>query len=239
VGSNLHQTSIGLVPLVKEQLLCYCVGMARPRVHDPDVVLDAAESLAVGSGPGAVTIRAVATAAGVSNGAIYHTFESRAVLLGRTWLRAAGRFLAVQTDLVDAALTDANRVAAVVAAADALVVFAERFPQSARLLMVVSRDQLIGADGSDSAHGVTAELTAVDRALVESMIRLSLSLWDRRDAAAVDVITTCVVDLPTAVLLTRNRIDNPTAREQLREAVRAVLEVGPPPLPERHDRSRS
>jgi hypothetical protein len=45
----------------------------------------------------------------------------------------------------------------------------------------------------------------------------------------VDVITTCIVDLPTAILLRRNRIHDPDARERLRAAVRAVLAIGPPP----------
>jgi hypothetical protein len=61
------------------------------------------------------------------------------------------------------------------------------------------------------------------------MIRLARALWDRKDAAAVDVITTCIVDLPTAILLQRNRIHDPGARKRLRAAVRAVLAVGPPP----------
>jgi AcrR family transcriptional regulator len=61
--------------------------MARPRVHDPDRVLDAAESLVVACGPAAVTIRAISAAVGVSNGAVYHTFGSRMGLLARAWLR--------------------------------------------------------------------------------------------------------------------------------------------------------
>ena len=63
--------------------------MPRPRVHDRDAVLDATESLAVAAGPSGVTTRAVATAAGVSNGAIYHSFSSRGDLVAQTWLRAA------------------------------------------------------------------------------------------------------------------------------------------------------
>src|SRR5450755_3701002 len=109
--------------------------MPRPRTYDPDIVLDAAESLAVRAGPAAVTIRAVEAAAGVSNGAIYHTFGSRAGLVGRTWLRAARRFLAVQTELVDATLdgdSGGDAVAAVVAAANAPAAFARKFPQSAQ-----------------------------------------------------------------------------------------------------------
>jgi hypothetical protein len=57
---------------------------------------------------------------------------------------------------------------------------------------------------------------------------LSLHLWDRKDRYAVDVITICIVDLPTSILLRRDRLNNPTARAHLRAAVRAVLEIGPP-----------
>jgi hypothetical protein len=53
-------------------------------------------------------------------------------------------------------------------------------------------------------------------------------LWDRKDAAAVDAITLCIVDLPTAILLSRNRISDSWARNSLTSAVRAVLAGGPP-----------
>jgi AcrR family transcriptional regulator len=201
--------------------------MPRPRTHDPDTVLDAAESLAVGSGPAAVTTRAVAAATGVSNGAIYHTFGSRAELLGRTWLRAAHRFLDLQTALVTAALDrHDDDVEAVVAAAEAPAVFAERHPDSSRLLLAVRREELLG-EVPDSA---AADLAATDAVLVELLVRLSRRLWQRGDRHAVDVMTLCLVDLPTAVLLRRDRLADPRAREYLRSAVRAVLAVGPPPV---------
>ncbi|MEV0296399.1 helix-turn-helix domain-containing protein [Nocardia sp. NPDC050710] len=209
--------------------------MPRPRTHDPDTALDAAESLAVRSGPAAVTIRAVAAATGISNGALYHTFGSRAELLGRAWLRAAQRFHAVQTELVDAhtgtsADDDPAAVDAVVAAAEAPVVFTERYPDSSRLLLTVSREQLLG---EELAAEVAAELQEADRALVQLMVRLARRLWGRGDRRAVDVLTTCLVDLPTAILLRRDRLADPLAREHLRAAVRAVLDVGPPDRPTR------
>ncbi|MCV7198171.1 TetR/AcrR family transcriptional regulator [Mycobacterium angelicum] len=195
--------------------------MPRPRVYDIDRVLDAVESLAVSSGPAAVTIRAISAAAGLSNGALYHTFRSRAGLIGRAWLRAGRRFLDVQTSLVDRATgTDA-----VVAAADAPAVFAERYPDSSLLLLTVQREQLLQPDLPGE---VAAELTDLDAALVKLMIRLTKHVWNRKDAAAVDTITTCIVDLPTAILLRRNRLGSTTAREQLRAAVTAVLDIGPP-----------
>ncbi|MEU1426308.1 helix-turn-helix domain-containing protein [Nocardia sp. NPDC005746] len=197
--------------------------MPRPRTHDPDRVLDAAEALAVRSGPAAVTIRAVATATGVSNGALYHTFGSRAELLGRTWIRAAHRFLALQADLVAAA---GDGIDAVIAAAEAPAEFAARHPMSTQLFFTVRRDDLLGDDLPDT---VRTELAATQKTLVELMKTLAHRLWRRRDAHAVDTLTICLVDLPTAILLDRDRLDNPVARQQLRAAVRAVLDIGPAP----------
>src|ERR1700676_2952413 len=76
--------------------------MPRPQVYDRDAMLDAAEELAVKGGVNAVTIRAVSDRAGISNGAIYHAFGSRGGLVGRAWVRAARRFLALQQQAVDA-----------------------------------------------------------------------------------------------------------------------------------------
>ncbi|MBL1076982.1 TetR/AcrR family transcriptional regulator [Nocardia sp. 2] len=198
--------------------------MPRPRTHDPDTVLDAAESLAVASGAAAVTIRAVAAATGMSNGALYHTFGSRAELLGRTWIRAAQRFLDVQAELVADCGGDATH--AVIAAAEAPVVFARRFPASTTLMFVARRNELLGGELPDT---VTAELAVTDRRLIGMLKQLALNLWGRKDSRAVDTITTCVVDLPTAILLDRDRLADPTAHAHLRAAVRAVLEIGPPP----------
>jgi AcrR family transcriptional regulator len=205
-------------------MLCYYGPVPRPRVYDQDQILDAVERLAVQSGPAAVTIRAIGDAIGVSNGAVYHTFGSRAGLVGRAWLRAGHRFLAAQTELIDASEGDA--VAAVVAAAEAPAVFAEQHPHSSQLLLTVRRDELLGVE---TPPELAAQLQDLDRLLVATMIRLARAVWDRRDAAAVDVITTCIVDLPTAILLQRNRIHDHGARRRLQAAVRAVLAVGAPP----------
>ncbi|BBX21499.1 TetR family transcriptional regulator [Mycolicibacter terrae] len=195
--------------------------MPRPRVHDPDRVLDAVESLAARSGPAAVTIRAVGEATGASNGAVYHGFGSRAGLVATAWLRAARRFLALQSELVSAA---AEPIDAVIAAADAPVAFAERHPDASRLLQAIRHDALLDEDLPDE---VAAQLRGVEAELVALLIRLAAALWDRRDGPAVDTITACVVDLPTAIVLSRNRLGSSNARAQLHAAVRAVLAVGP------------
>lgn len=201
--------------------------MPRPRVHDPDAVLNALENLVAQSGPTAVTIRAISAAVGVSNGAVYHTFTSRGGLMGQAWLRAGQRFLAVQTSLVDEALASGgpdSPTEAVVAAADAAVVFTEQYPGSSTLVLRVRREEVLADDVPDV---VANDLRQLDKLLVALMVRLAIAVWDRKDAAAVDAITSCVVDLPTALLLRRGRLGSATAREQLHAAVRAVLAVGP------------
>lgn len=209
--------------------------MPRPRLHDPDAVLDAVEDLVARSGPAAVTIRAIGAAVNVSNGAVYHTFTSRGGLMSQAWLRAGRRFLAVQMALVDKAVADTDLggpVGAVVAAADAPVVFTEQYPGSATLLLRVRREEVLADDVPDD---VADELRRLDKLLVALMVRLATAVWDRKDAGAVDAITSCVVDLPTALLLRRDRLGSATSRAHLHAAVRAVLEVGPPPLRQRHD----
>ncbi|MCV7383605.1 TetR/AcrR family transcriptional regulator [Mycolicibacter longobardus] len=203
--------------------------MPRPRVYDPDRVLDAVESLAAGAGPAAVTIRAVGEATGASNGAVYHGFGSRAGLMAAAWLRAARRFLAVQGALVDTASGPDEAVEAVVAAADAPVTFAEDHPEAAKLLLAIPRDELLD---TDLPPDLAEQLRRVDAELVGLLVRLAEALWQRRDTAAVDTITTCIVDLPTAIVLNRNRLGSARAHAHLHAAVRAVLAVGPTPRKE-------
>lgn len=202
--------------------------MPRPRIHDPDAVLDAAEALAVAAGPAAVTVRAISSTVGVSNGALYHTFGSRAGLLARAWIRAGRRFLLAQNALVNAALATPGPgagIEAVAAAADAPATFAEQYPDSCRLLLTTAREALLEPDLPDE---IASEIADLEAQLIQLMIRLARGVWDRTDAAAVDTITICIVDLPTAILLRRDRLHSTTARRQLRAAVRAVLQIEPP-----------
>jgi AcrR family transcriptional regulator len=192
--------------------------MPRPQVYDRDAMLDAAEELAVEGGVTAVTIRAVAERAGISNGAIYHAFGSRGGLVGRAWVRAARRFLTLQKQAVDA---EDEPVRAVMAAADAPAVFSERYPSSARLILGIPREELIGEAPTD----VQAELGALDIDLRDLLIRLSIAMWDRKDAASVAVIEDCVVGLPTGLMLRRPMPPTADTRRRLAAAVQALLSV--------------
>jgi AcrR family transcriptional regulator len=190
--------------------------MPRPQVYDRDAMLDAAEELAVKGGVNAVTIRAVSDRAGISNGAIYHAFGSRGGLVGRAWVRAARRFLALQQQAVDA---EDDPIRAVVAAADAPAVFSEQYRSSAQLVLGTSREELIG----EAPAEVQAELRALDTDLRDLLIRLSIAMWDRKDAASVAVIEDCVVGLPTGLMLQRPMPPTADTRLRLAAAVQAIL----------------
>ena len=193
--------------------------MPRPQVYDRDAMLDAAEALAVEGGVKAVTIRAVSERAGISNGAIYHAFGSRGGLVGRAWVRAARRFLALQQQAVDA---EDEPVRAVIAAADAPAVFSEQYPSSTRLVFEISRD---GTDRRRTRRGTGRTPSALDSDLRDMLIRLSIAMWDRKDAASVAVIEDCVVGLPTGLMLRRPMPPTADTRRRLAAAVEAILSV--------------
>lgn len=220
--------------------------MPRPRVHDPELLLDAAERLAVESGLAAVTVRALSGVSGVSNGAIYHAFGSRAGLVGQAWLRAARRFLDMQDEMVAVALrlgaTPEAAIDAVVAAADAPARFTVEQPMSGRFLLTVSRSELLGHTDSpadiragipadtplDLPEGLAADLQALDQRLTDLFVTLSRALWGHADRYSVEVIRDCVVELPNALLLRGRRAPDPAVRERIAACVRAVLALGPP-----------
>ena len=205
--------------------------MPRPRLHDLDGLLDAAERLAVESGPAAVTVRALSERTSVSNGAIYHAFGSRAGLVGRAWLRAARRFLAMQRAMVEDALEHGHGpdavTGAVVAAADAPAQFVTDHPASGRFLLTVSRDELLAS--ADLPDDLAADLQELDQSLADLFVTLSRAVWGRADRGAVEVIRDCVVELPNALLLRGHRTPDAAVRERIAACVRAVLALGPPP----------
>jgi AcrR family transcriptional regulator len=204
--------------------------MPRPRLHSVDGILDAAEDLVSSGGPTALTLRSLALATGAPAGTLTHAFGSRDGLVAQLWLRAAQRFLDRQRTRVDAEFateSPAAPVHATVAAALApLDLVAER-PAAAAVLLGYRREDLLGHDVPDA---LVDELHALDQRFVALLRRLSEGLWQRRDSAAVEAVTVCVVDLPTGLLRRHLRGEVPpdTARH-LQAAVEGVLALGPPP----------
>ena len=212
--------------------------MPRPRTHDLDALLDTAEQLVTATGPAGLTLRRLATEAGVSNGSIYHSFPSKEELLAQVWARAARRLLTTLDARIAAVLTDAptdeaHATDAVVAAATSPLEFAIDHPAAAQLFFMQRRDQLLSPDLSLAAAD---ELGAIQDTFTNLLITLAWSRWNRRDRVAVDVITTCVVDLPGGLirrrLLAGAALDDQT-RTQIEAACRAILALELPPPPAR------
>jgi AcrR family transcriptional regulator len=200
--------------------------MARPRLHDPERLLLAAEDLIVEHGRPRLTVRALAERAGAPNGTIYHAFGSIETLVATAWLRRGRQFLALQSAAVEAALAgeDGGRHA-VLAAADSPARLADDDPPAARLLTSLHRDDVL----TEAVAAPVAEgLRALDDELLATLRLLADAMWQRHDRAALDVVTTCVVRLPAALLFPGLRAGRltPLHRRQLAAAVGAVLDCG-------------
>lgn len=202
--------------------------MSSPRFQEHEYVLDSTEDLVARDGIDAVTIRALTKATGVSNGAIYRTYESRGGLLGRVWIRAERRFLDQLTSLIEEAKAqpDSEPLDAVYAAAETSLLYPEVYPGSSACLMTVRRDEVVS---QSMPREIADQLQALHDELAEVMAQLAESLWGRSDASAVDLIAACIVDLPKWIGPRGQRYSMPILRDYLRAAVRSVLEVGPPP----------
>ncbi len=204
--------------------------MSRQRLHTLDDLLDVAEQIVTSGDPSGLTLRSLATAAGASNGTIYHAFGSKDVLLARLWLRSWCRL----GDLMAEAMGEragASGEDAVVAVALTPVEFVRRFPASARLFFAQRRDQLFSADLPPE---IETELGSVQEKFVEVLITLARGVWDRGDRVAVEAIAVCVVDLPGGILrrcLLEGREADEATAARLEAAVRAILAVPLEPRP--------
>ncbi len=199
--------------------------MGRPRQHDLDTLLDHARTLWVEHGTAGLTIRALSAATGASNGAIYHAFGSRDDLLVRVWAREAEAFLAFQREATEAALEAGDPHSAVVAAALAPSDHAHRERAGSKLLLAVSADELAEAEIGDAER---RRVRLLRRGLHELVVELARAVWGSGEPPATTLVAYCLVDLPSALLLTGDRITDPLARTALERAVRGVLD-GPLP----------
>lgn len=192
--------------------------------------MDVAERFAAESGPHAVTIRALSEATAISNGATYHALGSRAGLLGHVWLRAGKRYLAVQRAVVTKALSHSSSheaaVEAVVVATECPATLIDQHPASARFLLCVRRDELLGS--TDVPAKLAEDLRQLDEGLGRLLIELAEKVWRRRDRHAVAAIRACVVELPTASLIQGRDAPVRATLQRLGAAVRAVLTLTPP-----------
>ncbi|MBM7517917.1 TetR/AcrR family transcriptional regulator [Nocardioides nitrophenolicus] len=200
--------------------------MARPRELDLDVLLDHVRAIWVADGIAAVTIRAVSARAGVSNGAIYHHFESRNHLLARAFAREIAAYLAVQRQRVVAASRTGGPEDVVVAAALTPAAYAETTADSALVLLATRLAELASGPLPDA---VIEELSAHASAVATLVGELTERLWGRTDDAATRLVRYCIDDIPVRLLITSRRASDPLAAYAVEHAVRGILRAGPPP----------
>ncbi|MFD4324703.1 TetR/AcrR family transcriptional regulator [Nocardioides sp. NPDC058538] len=205
--------------------------MSRQRLHTLDDLLDVAEQIVTSGDPSGLTLRSLATAAGASNGTIYHAFGSKDVLLARLWLRSWCRLGDLMAEAMGEGAPDSTGEGAVVAVALTPVEFVRRFPASARLFFAQRRDQLFSADLPPE---IETELSVVQEKFVEVLIALARGVWARGDRIAVEAIAVCVVDLPGGILrrcILEDREADAATAARLEAAVRAILAVPLEPRP--------
>lgn len=199
--------------------------MARPQLVDVDALLEHARSLWVAEGQDAVTIRALSSRSGVSNGAIYHHFRSRTHLLAQIWAREASAFRAFQRERIEEARATGTAEDAVVAAALATGGYAEVEGAAVRVLLASRPDSL-------SADGVPAEVVREvrrHRASAATLVAdLAEAVWGRSSREAKLLMRNCVVDIPARIFMAAEKPNDKLARYAIEHAARGIVAAGPP-----------
>lgn len=199
--------------------------MARPQFVDVDALLEHARSLWVAEGQDAVTIRALSSRSGVSNGAIYHHFSSRTHLLAQIWAREASAFRAFQRERIEEARETGTAEDAVVAAALATAGYAEVEGAAVRVLLASRPDSMI-ADGVPA--DVVTELRRHRARAATLVADLAEAAWGRSSKDAKRLMHNCVVDIPARIFMAADKPNDKLARYAIEHAVRGILAAGPP-----------
>lgn len=200
--------------------------MGRPQEIDVEALLDHARALWVAEGMSAVTIRALSARSGVSNGSIYHHFESRNHLLAEVWAREAAAFRSYQREQIEKARSSGSAADAVVAAALVTGGYADVDTSAVRVLLASRPDVLNDAD----LPAPVAKQLREHRAYAAGLIaELAKEMWGVSDDVATTVIRNCVVDIPARIFMAAGRPNDPLARYVIEQAVRGVLAAGRPP----------
>jgi AcrR family transcriptional regulator len=192
--------------------------MAR-RVFTTDEILDAAREVLVERGTRAATVEAIATAAGVPVGSIYHRFDSIDELLARVWLRA----VRASQQAALSVLSGEDPIEGAVAVASAMYDHCLANPADTLLLDALSRAELL----TRAPAGLRQELEQVNAEIEQRMAEFARSVMGRADARARDLVVLALVDLPHGFAhreLSSGR-PMPARRERLPAAVRAVLQA--------------
>ncbi|MEV4127328.1 TetR/AcrR family transcriptional regulator [Nocardia sp. NPDC049707] len=187
--------------------------MGRPAKHSADRLLDAAATLLAESGPAAVTMSAVARAAGAPSGSVYHRFPDRSALLSALWLRTLTRF----HEGVLATLAIDPPELAVRRTARHAVDWARRHPGDAAVV-AAGAEELGLREWDDAARESTRRGNAAVQEAIADVIR-RLGGGDDRTAERVLV---AVVDVPAAMIRRYLRSGRPIPSDAADLAERAA-----------------
>ncbi len=172
-------------------------------------------------GPRGATVAAIADAAGVPVGSLYHRFRSIDELLASVWLRAVRRTQAAAL-AVPTSLERPLESAVAVSLANFDHCLAER--EDTLLLDVLRHRDVLALD----LGALGEELQGVNESVLELMAGLARALYGRADARGRDLVLLALVDLPHG-FAHRELVSGtaaPARRERLPAAVRAVLGAG-------------
>ena len=158
--------------------------MPRPARFSVDDLLDAAAALLAEQGPAAVTMAAVARAAGAPSGSMYHRFSGAAALCGELWMRTEARF---QAGFAAALSQPGDAASRCVSAARFVVRWCREHPDEAQVLLA-GPDALGVADWPPE---VLARHRRLNRELRKTLSTIP---------ADSDRVTAAVVDIPYAVV---------------------------------------
>lgn len=183
-----------------------------------EAILDAARGVILTRGVRGATVEAIARAAGVPVGSIYHRFSSIDELLARVWLRAVRR----SQERALAVPTSAGRpVESAVAVALAMYDHCLDEPEDTLLLDVLRRADVLSLELGTLGE----ELETVNDGVLELMATLARALYGRADASGRDLVLLALVDMPHgfAHRALISGVRSPARRRRLPAAVMAVL----------------
>jgi AcrR family transcriptional regulator len=164
--------------------------MPRQRMHTDEQILSAVRDLLLAHGPRGVTTAAVSERSGAPTGSLYHRFGSRAAMVAEMWVRTIREFHSELFKVSAAAEPGMDRALAL---AGAIVDYSSRNPQSARLMLVASREEL--ENDPTISSDLRTSLATLNDPVNELVVQLAEELYGRASLNGVDRVTIGVIGI--------------------------------------------
>lgn len=164
--------------------------MPRQRMHTDEQILSAVRDLLLAHGPRGVTTAAVSERSGAPTGSLYHRFGSRAAMVAEMWVRTIREF---HSELFKVSAVAEPGMDRALALAGAIVDYSSRNPESARLMLVASREELENDPSISSELGNS--LATLNDPVNELVMQLAEELYGRASLSGVDRVTIGVIGI--------------------------------------------